>query len=166
MSTFQFDQDVYENVDPDNLEGRLEPGRYHLQIDTVDDSDPDYINVTYSTLAGTPAGQEGRISHERLYRSPKAIKRVVMFIIATKLATREQIKQWKQSGENKKIDLSQAEGRQICVEMEKNENGYVNWTFAGIWAVDDPAAKEIPKNDGMLATAGTGTGDPLNDVNF
>lgn len=164
--SFDLNQEVWDHADPENLEGRVLPGKYHLLIEGVDDSDNDYVEVSYQVLAGDPQGQEGQTGSERLYCSPKALKRILMFIIAAKLATQDQLVEWKRAGKNVQVDLHQAEGRQICAELVKSDKGYVNWSFSGIWAVDDPAAKSIPKNNGMLATAGTGNGDPLDGVDF
>ena len=155
--SFDLGNEAWDHTDPENLQGRILPGKYHLLIEGVDDSDEQYVEVSYQILAGDPKGQEGQTGSERLYRSAKAVKRVLMLALATDIVTVDQLTEWKKAGKtNLPLDLHKAEGCQICVEMAKGDKGYVNWTFGGIYALGDPAAKDIPRNDGMLATANRG----------
>jgi len=155
--SFDLGNEAWEHTDPENLQGRILPGKYHILIEGVEDSHDDYVEVSYQVLAGDPKGQEGQTGSERLYRSPKSVKRVLMLALATGLVTQDQLIEWKKAGKtNLPLDLRKAEGKQICAELAKNDKGYVNWTFGGIYGVDDPAAKDIPRNDGMLATANRG----------
>jgi hypothetical protein len=156
----------FEGFDPENPNDRPQPGKYHILIQGVDESDPSKsIAVDYEILSGTVKGMEGKTNREYLSRSAKSEKRLALFVLATKLTTTEQMIDAKRTGKRLALDLTQAEGRQICVELVKSKDGqFVNWSFAGIWALDAPEAKDIPKNNGMVGQ--TAEGDPLQGVNF
>jgi hypothetical protein len=159
----------FENCDPENLNDRPMPGKYHVLLQSVDENDPKIVAVDYEILSGTVNGQEGRTGRERIFRHEKdsmsVSKRLVMFALASGLTSLDAMVQAKQGGKKMAIDLQQAEGRQICVELMKDKTGqFTNWSYRGIWACDAPESADIPKNEGMLGQ--TAAGDPLKDVNF
>ena len=164
--SFEFGGNDFDHFDPENPDDRILPGKYHLMIQAVDDSRDEYLAVDYEVLAGTVAGQEGKTGRERLYRSAKASKRIAMFLLAAKLTSLEALIESKNSGKKLVINMREAEGRQMCAELVKSEKGFINWSFQGIWAVDDDQAKDIPKNSGLLAEAGTSAADPLDGIPF
>ena len=160
--------------DPENMDNSPVPGKFHILIHDIDDTDPAAIYVNYEILDGDVADQAGKEGRERLPRVGKNSKtqvhvtrRLVQLATALKITTLEELAAIKKAGKNPTIEFSEGSGRQICVELAKNGD-YVNWTFGGIWAVDDDDAKDIPKSEGMLAEAHTtSAGDEsLDDVTF
>lgn len=147
------------------MDGRPVPGLYHILIQGIDEGGEKSVIVDYEILAGTVPGQEGKTGREYLSKSPKAMKRIVLFALAAGVTTMDELIKAKQAKVNPKINLQAAVNRQICIELYKNGQ-YTNITFEGFWNPTDEKAKDIPKNSGMLATVGAAAEDPLAGVNF
>jgi len=149
----------FDHFDPENPDDRPVPGKYHVLIQSVDDADPEKsITVDYEILAGSVPNQEGKTGREYLSRSPKAAKRVALFSVATGIADIKAMIEAKRNGTPYSLDLGKAEGRQCVVELVKKDQ-YVNWSFQGVWPVDDEAVKDVPKNEGMIGQTGGGDDD-------
>lgn len=152
--------------DADNLEGfeSVAPGTYHVEVtaveeDAVSKSGSPQMVVDYEVLAGTVGGQEGKTHKDYYSRSEKALKRALMFAIATGLTSQEELKAAQQAGKSPVIDFTKAVGRQLVVEIEEetDQNGKARPKVAwGIWATNSPKAKGVPLNQGRLAELAEG----------
>jgi hypothetical protein len=161
------------NYDPESIDKGFqppEPGRYHVQVTGVDEeaetrSGKPQMTVDFEILAGTPKGQEGRTHREYFVQSEAegAVNRVLIFALATKLITYEELKQHKERGSNPVIDFSRAVDRQLCLEIEHEEYEGKKRARCGyrMFAVDSPRSKGIPLNKGMLVRAGDAGDDPF-----
>ncbi len=155
---------------PENLDGFDFPdaGQYHVQVNTLDEDavsqgGSPQMAVEYEILSGNPAGQEGKTQRDYFAKSAKAIKRALMFAVAAGLITKDEITAAREAKKNLAIDYTAAVGRQLCIEIikEEYEGKTRNKVQFGIWHLDDPAAKDIPKNAAMLAQLGDAAPDPM-----
>lgn len=163
-------------VDGDNPFGRGDSptkGKYHFCVVNCTESDPkasDKLVVDFEVLAGTVDGMEGRVHREFFATSEKAMGRILRLACALKMTTQEEIKRKQELGEDLDLDFeADAEGRQCCGEIIDDE--YQGKTrqklaFNGIWAVDAPDAKDIPKNKGLLDDWLHGGNSESGDVPF
>ncbi len=167
MTVVEFPVDEY---DPENLAGGNypPPGRYHFDVtavigDLVSSKGNPQIRLDCEVLAGTPAGQEGKFIKDYMSLTKEARSRCLQFAVAVGLVTKEELIQAKATGIAPKIDFDLAVGRQFCGEVVADEfQGRVTSKIQfGMWHVDDPEAKDIPKNAGKLAQLGTPATDPL-----
>jgi len=134
---------VPNEVDPENLDDRILPGRYQIYIQNVDDRGEKSIIVTYEVVAGTNADMVGKVGKEFLpSKSIKGVKRVVMFAIATGLTTQDIMIEERKAGKQNSFDLPKAKGKSIFVEIAKNGD-YNSWTFNGIYPLNDPSMADI-----------------------
>lgn len=144
-----------------------EPGIYHMLVvesteqPTKRDGSPiseAICRVTLSCLAGTVDGQRdkgfdltfwhGKPGDEK--SQAYATKRLDRFFLATGLMTRAEIEQ----KVSKDIELADANGRQLVLELEERESAtgkkFLDLKFAEIYHVDDPAVASVPKDAAAL----------------
>ena len=144
-----------------------EPGIYHMLVvestenPTRRDGSPiseAICRVTLSCLAGTVDGQRdkgfdltfwhGKPGDEK--NQAYATKRLDRFFLATGLMTRAEIEQ----KVSKDIELADANGRQLVLELEERESAtgkkFLDLKFAEIYHVDDPAVASVPKDAAAL----------------
>lgn len=145
-----------------------EPGIYHMLVvesteqPTKRDGSPiseAICRVTLSCLAGTVDGQRdngfdltfwhGKPGDEK--SQAYATKRLDRFFLATGLMTRAEIEQ----KVLKDIELADANGRQLVLELEERESAttgkkFLDLKFAEIYHVDDPAVASVPKDAAAL----------------
>ncbi len=160
-----FDLDLTD-LDPENLDtfAKPLPGKYHIlgqkvelekKWDEEKHVEKKTIVFDFEILAGNVANQEGRTSREYISLTGGSMKRAVLFALAAGLVTLEQLQAAKAANVNPKINWKEAEGAQLCVEIEQEAGKkYPRITFGGFWHVNDEAAKDIPKNAGYAPQGG------------
>lgn len=166
MST-SFDFDA-----PESLGGHSdllsEAGTYHLLVmDVFPDVMPDGksiltgggFSVILSTLAGTVAGQEEKPLN-LIFGNPKpdatekskgmAAAKKGAFFIACDLMRPDQL-----GARGLKISLDDAKGRQVIATLEPDsrtgKEKFLQLSYANMYHVDDPRAKDFPKAPAALA---------------
>jgi hypothetical protein len=161
----------------DDLEsdGRCAPGRYHIQFtDAAHDAKSQLpcVRLKYTILAGTDPSAVGTVLEERLYFSEKAKKRAAIF------AKRLGLIDASAFGKRSSLDWSGAVGQQAIVEIheeeyDKKDGGKAKSskiTFAGIWPIDDPRTKDVPRGkvpdtpNGKAASKKAGAIDDFSDL--
>jgi hypothetical protein len=146
------------------LDGHKHAGFYHLVIEKADEGagsgDPD-AKFECQVLASTVEGTEGKRYDHAFFlpdmsRDDDSIERAkkvnTAFLVAIGLMVPEDF------GKDVDIDVPSAAGRQFCIQLEQKmeqnpETGsydkgtrFLRPSFANIYHVDDPDAKQIPKN--------------------
>jgi len=140
-----------------------DPGTYHVCVVDVDENpskrdgsliDNAAFRIHLEVLAGTVGGQEGK-STDVIFFYPKvqsknegAFARKLMdrYFLAVGLVTEAD------KAKELEIDLQMAKGRHFIVKLEHDdEQKYLRVAFADIFHVDDPAVKEVPKNQAAMA---------------
>lgn len=160
-----------DDIDIDNIDGYdvVAPGRYHVEASSVDPGGGKNgeMIVDYEVLSGTTPNQEGKTHRDYYSASPAARKRVLMFALATKIVTVEELKAAREANRRPKIEWRDAVGRQLCVEIneEEYEGKKRSKVGFGIYAVDSPRAAGIPLNKGRLEKAGDAADDPFGGGN-
>lgn len=160
--TVQSEDDIQGNARP-------LPGRYHAIVKHADDSFEkfDKVIVEFQVLAGTTPGQEDRCISEFFATTEKAMPRLQRLALCTGLLNPGE--------EEKDISFSEAEGRQLVIEVEENRyekddgNGGkktvegVRVGFLGMWSLNNKAVEDVPKNQEaikLLAEASGGSNPP------
>jgi hypothetical protein len=147
----EFELDL-TGIGEDDLEGdfRCTPGRYHIHINDAS-RDEKLVNpccrLRYTILNGTDPSAVGMVLEERLYFTERARKRAATF------AKRLQILDPGAYGKSSSIDFTPVIGMQAIVEIHDEEYTKKDGskgksskiTFAGIWSVDDPRTKDVPR---------------------
>lgn len=148
-----------------------EPGTYHVHVvDVKDGQGPkgepiEGFTVSCEVLAGTVEGCANKVTDltffaPRLDAKESQIlltkRRNAAFCLATNLVDPSSL------GSRKEVDVSEANTQQFIVslerQMDKNEETgkydvpgkFLRVRFADIWHVDDPDAKDYPKNQDAL----------------
>lgn len=162
---------VYEMDMPDDFDGQsnflAEPGTYHVVVTAVDESPTakngtliDGFRVDFAVLDGTVAGQKDK-QFDLLFFKPKltdknggefAKRKQARFALATGILPRAE------PGKRVTVDLQQAAGRQLVVEVEHQKDQqtgqptkFIQLAWANLWHVDDPACAKVPKDAIALA---------------
>lgn len=157
---------VYEMDMPDDFDGQsnflAEPGTYHVVVTAVDESPTakngtliDGFRVEFAVLDGTVAGQKDK-QFDLLFFKPKltdknngefAKRKQARFAIATGILPKAE------PGQRVTVDLEQAMGRQLVVELEHQKDQttgqptkFLQLAWANIYHVDDPAVAKVPKD--------------------
>lgn len=178
MTTYEVPLD---DVDTEKLGGfdNPRPGRYHGQITAVEPCDEKLKKFwcDIEILAGTTANQEGKstrlfLNDPRSYEDPEKrgsmSRRLLTLAIAVGLTTKGGIEEAKKQRRNMSIDWSLVVGRQLCFEIESNDQtkSKISVKDFGYWHLDDPKASDIPRNTGMLAKKGDAAVDPFEGSPF
>lgn len=139
------------------------PGRYHATIngvkflakdgqgknEEVPEDEAEKIVVTFEVLAGTVPGQDGREIQEYFAVTDKAIARLKRLALCVGILKPQEAE--------KDVQFSQAQDRQLVIEIE--ENSYekdgktidgVRVAFMGMWSVFNQAVSDVPKNKDIL----------------
>ena len=144
-----------------------EPGTYHVNVlaslegqsfptrNNPDGKPIDGFAVKLGVLAGTVEGQvdklttinffNGNLQHKD--QGKFARQKITFFAYANDLLDPNA----DQKGKRVSIDITKSNGRQFIIRLEKTKDGYLEIAFSDIWHVDDPRAKEFPKNEQALA---------------
>lgn len=165
MSTFEMD--TAEDMETGGGEYMDAPGRYHFAVngvfpDKMPNSDDLLKNggfsIEFVCLAGTDPSQvqkktniifnNGHDSHKDGGKMCR--QKQTAFCIAANLLTPSDL-----GKKGVKIELEKALGAQMVVEMELGDerpNGkrYLELAYSNIYHVDDPRAKDVPKDEAML----------------
>lgn len=133
---------------------RPEPGRYHVVVKSANEFSPKHsgkVVIDFEVLDGTIPNQVGRKHTEYFATSAKAMPRLVKMAIAVGLLS---------YGERKNITWSDAAGRQLVIDLEQHDyekdgetRKGVRITWAGMHALDDDAANNVPKNQAAVELA-------------
>jgi hypothetical protein len=148
MNSFDFDLSGAKSEDDVGGSQYLLPGRYHVVVQSVDDSfdKKDYITVEMVALAGTTPGQQKRIVREKFFVSEAAKPRLARFAVVVGLV---------RPGDPKaSADFSLAEGRQLIVEVTEEE--YVGKdgkdhkssrvAYLGMWSLGNAEVADVPRD--------------------
>ncbi len=153
----QYDLDEFDPTRLDQAD-RPGPGSYHFEVLEVEPEDPKTgaLWADCEVLAGTTAGQEGKVHREYISNTPASVGRIMQFAVAIGLTTVDELKRLKAAGQSPEIDWDAAVGRQFCGRLEAEEyprgSGKVrNKLNFNIWSVDSPKAKGIPLHRHQLA---------------
>lgn len=162
------------DFDPANIDRAYEPpepGRYYVQVTGVDDdavskSGSPQMVVDYLILSGTTPDQSGREYRDYFSRAATAVNRVLLFALAAKVTSMADLEAAKKTGKNPVLDFNQAVGRNLCIELDREEypEGSGKWRTKcsfGIYAADSPKAKGIPLDASAEAKAGDASDSPF-----
>ena len=139
-----------------------EPGTYHVVVLHVDEQPVgrnsqllDGFRVDFAVLDGTVAGQKDK-QCELMFFRPKmtdknngefAKRKQGRFALATGIIPKAE------PGQRVTVDLQQAAGRQLVIEVERQTDQqtgqptkFLQLAWANIYHVDDPAVAKIPKD--------------------
>ncbi len=144
-------------TDENEIQGpkRPVPGKYHVVVNAVDDT-KEKLNATiveYQVLAGTVPGQEGLTLQDNLWYEKdtgNSGQQHLRFAIATGLL---------QPDTEADIDLEDAIGRQVIIEVEKRKGKdgkeYTNVAKYGlaIWRINNPEVVDVPRYNPATAPA-------------
>lgn len=130
------------------------PGRYHVIVKDVDESCQTYQNkvvIEFEVKAGTVSGQEGCTLREFFATSEKAKPRLKALAIILGLL---------KGGQKKEVNFVDGIGRQLVIDVEEHqyddrENKKVDTVrvgFLGMYRPDDADVKDVPKDQGLLAS--------------
>jgi len=118
------------------------------------------FNVQFTVLAGTVEGAASKEFNLTFFdpdmsRSEGsqrwATKKQTAFFVATNLMNLQAM------GEEVEIDVAFSEGSQVVIQVEKDDDGkYLQLCWANIYHVDDPRAKEFPKDQQSLSILDAG----------
>lgn len=156
---------------PEDIDGQsnflTEPGTYHAVVIAVDEAPTskagvllEGFRVEFAVLDGTVAGQKDK-QFDIMFFKPKltdknggefAKRKQARFAIATGILPRAE------PGKRVTVDLQQANGRQLVVELEHQKDmttgeptKFLQLTWANIYHVDDPAVAKVPKDATALS---------------
>lgn len=158
--------DMPENFDSES-NFLSEPGTYHVVVLHVDEQPVgknqqllDGFRVDFAVLDGTTPGQRDK-QVELMFFRPKmtdknngefAKRKQGRFALATGIIPRAE------PGQRVTVDLQQAAGRQLVIEVERQTDQqtgqptkFLQLAWANIWHVDDPAVAKIPKDATALS---------------
>ncbi len=156
---------------PEDIDGQsnflTEPGTYHAVVIAVDEAPTskagvllEGFRVEFAVLDGTVAGQKGK-QFDIMFFKPKltdknggefAKRKQARFAIATGILPRAE------PGKRVTVDLQQANGLQLVVELEHQKDmttgeptKFLQLAWANIYHVDDPAVAKVPKDATALS---------------
>jgi len=156
---------------PEDIDGQsnflTEPGTYHAVVIAVDEAPTskagvllEGFRVEFAVLDGTVAGQKDK-QFDIMFFKPKltdknggefAKRKQARFAIATGILPRAE------PGKRVTVDLQQANGRQLVVELEHQKDmttgeptKFLQLAWANIYHVDDPAVAKVPKDATALS---------------
>ncbi len=156
---------------PEDIDGQSnflsEPGTYHAVVIAVDEAPTskagvllEGFRVDFAVLDGTVAGQKDK-QFDIMFFKPKltdknggefAKRKQARFAIATGILPRAE------PGKRVTVDLQQANGRQLVVELEHQKDQqtgqptkFLQLAWANIYHVDDPAVAKVPKDTTALS---------------
>lgn len=135
---------VYEELAPPKRDGTQKP--------------IEGFSAAFDILAGTVAGQEGKTINLTFFNGKLnskdqgkfARKKQAAFLIASNVITPADL------GQKIKIDLAKANGQQVVMKLEKDDENstsdktYLQLSYADIWHVDDPRCAAHPKKQEAL----------------
>jgi len=139
-----------------------EPGTYHVQVLRSADGQSTKGNqisgcsAVLSVLAGTVQGQVGKEHSLHLFdpdmsKDEKSqdwsVKKQTAYAIAINQMAPSDL------GKSVDVDFDNAEGQQFFINLEENDyNGEksIQLAFANIYHVDDPRAKDFPRNEDAM----------------
>ena len=163
---------------PEDIDGQsnflTEPGTYHAVVIAVDEAPTskagvllEGFRVEFAVLDGTVAGQKGK-QFDIMFFKPKltdknggefAKRKQARFAIATGILPRAE------PGKRVTVDLQQANGLQLVVELEHQKDmttgeptKFLQLAWANIYHVDDPAVAKVPKDATALSCYRTSYG--------
>ena len=152
---------VVDDVDSIGGEGKPLPGFYHMKVTDVQEEAGDKGEhiIMFETLCGTTAGMEGRKFRLLIANDYEkwSVRKLLAFVFATGLSTPEQQKAAEKSGVEIELDLTQAIGKQVCIELEETEykeKKYTGLRWDNIYAVTDKRCSHVPLHAKMLEAAG------------
>ena len=151
---------TFDEFDPEDVGGfdSVQPGSYHCQIvKVVPEDDKGKLAVGFEILRGTVQGQAGKVHTERFGAELKKVpqKKHAALALATKIITIDQAKAAKAAGTELVPDWPAMEGRQVCLNLVKSEDGkYTNLNWDEVWGPEDKKAQHVPLNAGMLKAGG------------
>lgn len=157
---------------PEDIDGQsnflTEPGTYHAVVIAVDEAPTtkagvllEGFRVEFAVLDGTVAGQKDK-QFDILFRLPDLTKsqksaemrkrQQARFALATGILSQAS------PGQRVMVDLQQANGRQLVVELEHQKDmttgeptKFLQLAWANIYHVDDPAVAKVPKDATALS---------------
>jgi len=156
---------------PEDIDGQsnflTEPGTYHAVVIAVDEAPTskagvllEGFRVEFAVLDGTVAGQKDK-QFDIMFFKPKltdknggefAKRKQARFAIATGILPRAE------PGKRVTVDLQQANGRQLVVELEHQKDmttgeptKFLQLAWANIYHVDDPAVAKVQKDATALS---------------
>lgn len=157
MSSFMMD--TTDDIGGGFGDGYLtQPGTYHCVVTAVHEGTTSRgkpisgFTVDLSALAGTVDGQKEKEKSLSLFNADLsrnessqkwARKKQTAFVIAVGLLDPSKL------GERVEINLQEAVGRQLVVNLEQGEKG-LDLAYANIYHVDDPRVAKIPKDKEAL----------------
>lgn len=154
-----FDIDL-NDIDPDRVGtggGAYFPpnGKFHVQVDDwqeYSEKNGQAASVSLQCLASTLDNMEGKTHIELFWKTDKAKSRLLQLALACRLVTREELKRQKESTGKATIPWENINGRQLMVFTGAREHEGKTYSDIGfdIYDVDDPKAKDCPKNQGFL----------------
>ena len=163
-----WDDTPLDDIDTDKLDGgfqRVMPGKYHVQVKDVEFNDKQEMVVQYEVMAGTCPGQEGKTFRDWFYPSPAARSRAFQFAVASGITTQEELEELKRQRRsfNRWKD---AVGQHLKVELfEEEYNGEMKTKCGfGIWHLNNPKAKDVPINKGVLDGTAGSEENPFDDA--
>ncbi len=161
----------FEMECPEDIEGQSsflqEPGTYHCVVVAVDEAPTskagvllEGFRVDFAVLDGTVANQKDK-QFDVMFFKPKltdknggefAKRKQARFALATGILPRAE------PGKKVTVDLQQANGRQLVVELEHQKDmqtgaptKFLQLAWANIYHVDDPAVAKVPKDKTALS---------------
>jgi len=151
-----------------NTNRLTKPGWYHLQVVHTDENPlirggdnkgkaMDGFRIEFSVLAGKPDDNtecEVKKTNDYDFRNPNlassdggkwARNKQTAYCLATGLTTKSQL------GEQVTVELEDSINHQVVAQFEKSDKGFLVLHYANIYHVDDPRAKDCPKDAKALA---------------
>ena len=147
MSDANLDFELPSSVDPENLDKKIADGRYQVLVKKVDRMDKDgkpKLIVDYEVLTGNTPGQEGMTGREFIPMSGQAMGRLVKFAVAAGITTISDLAKARAANTPPKIAFGSARDKTLIVDIKKNGE-YANWTFGGMFNLNDPEVSDFPK---------------------
>lgn len=161
-----------EKVDPKNVtpggNDKLDPGRYHVEIISIEEKDTDkdkpYTVAEMQVRAGTSEAMINRTIRPRYYwyntnENVEAMNQEMICLLAIQagVATREEISAMASAGEVA-FDWPKAAGQHVVIEYEhregKDKKQYHGIKHNCIFTLDDPQVASVPKDEEAAALAG------------
>lgn len=137
----------------DDFGNRPLPGRYHVAVKAVDEAKADYPDTAiaeFEILSGTVPGQVKKtISLFLGKKEDWQLERIARFAMSVGLIGPNEVKE---------VNLQDAVGRQLVIEVEDYTNKKEGKTYRqvsrdGVWPIGHEATKDVPLDQQMLAFA-------------
>ena len=171
--------DLSETQNPDKVGEfvKVAPGPCHLMVLEAKENggkNGEHV-IKCEVLMHSDTSQVGLTHLENFPADAKMAWKLLAFCYATKIADRAEMKSRKEAGlDVVPIELQDAVGRQFfgtiaVTEKASNKPGGGNVSFHNLekmLAIDDPDAKNFPRNVGMLNEALAGTSQQAAATNF